>query len=680
MALSEKIIENLNDILSDLYFVAEENNGDITIEAFQESLPEELQDKIDLSYEEDFNDVKKYLKKYDLNLVKKTTSIEEEPDEEEQGGLYLDLTQNDEDIASFHSTSAGTTDDPLKLFMRELSLSESKLLTQDGERQIAKRIRNSKDILLHGLFACPINIEYVIKIYQQVKKNQEMGEKDRIDKYIYGLRSSDKIEPPLEESDDDFENDIVVDEDGDSEDDEVSNKKSEKSKSSSSGGSNKEEMSAKTKKELFELLEKLNQDYKDLNLIYKDRKQNPLWFQDFNMKHIEIITDIEKIDFTSETINEMVSIMDDYRKRINVLEEEYKNIFLKHDLPIEKLYAFFQLEVDQKANYWEKWIKNEEDHCEIINQGNTFSALERLNKRMLDIQNELGGIELNRFKYIYSAQINFGYREMIKYKNEMTTSNMRLVISIARKYNKKGTFIDLIQEGNIGLMKAVDKFDYTKGWKFSTYATWWIRQAMTRYISTYSREIRLPAHLINLYETKIKPFIEEYIKENDKEPHIEVIVEKFKNEFKNGDTRQKIRDLIQTARPPHSLENDVADDGETRYIDLVEDTHFETPEAKLVNSKLQEAIFKALDILTPRERDVIQMRNGIGLHKDYTLEQIGKKLGVTRERVRQIEAKAIQKLLNDPNNNLKSFYEATYQASAPNKTKRGRPKKIKTEE
>lgn len=675
LKLSNEIIEKLNESLADLYFISEENDGYITINDLKENLSEEILNDLDLDNEEQIKNISKYFKKYDLIL--KLSDNNEEEEYEEEYDYYLDETQNDEDISKYHKTSTGTTDDPLKQYMKDYSLSENKLLTFEGEKTISKNIRSSKNLLLHGLFACPINIKYIIDIYNQVKINQENGDKDRIDKYIYGLCASSEDNENIIINEYDSENNNLNNEEDELE--ETNNDENKKKTKIKKEAYDKDEMSAKTKQELFELLDKIEIEYKILNDIYKKRKDNVNWFNDFNIQHMKIITYIETIDFTPETINDMVNNMDKYRKRINDLEEEYKMLFVKHSIPIEKLYNFFQEDIDGKYKYWDKWIENQEKYFEIIKSPEVYYVLERLNKRMKDIQNELGGIEPNRFKYIYTKQINFGYRDMMKYKNEMITSNLRLVISIAKKYTKKGNFIDLIQEGNIGLMKAVDKFDYTKGFKFSTYATWWIRQGMTRYISTYSREVRLPAHLINLIE-RIKVFKEDYKKEYDKEPSDELIAEKFKVEFKNGDTKKKIRDLIQIAKQPYSLENDVADDGETKYTDLLEDTHFELPENKLINQKLKETIFKAMEILTPRERDVIQMRNGIGLNKDYTLEQIGKKLGVTRERVRQIEAKAIQKLQNDKSNNLKSFYEATYQASAPDKVKRGRPKKIKPEE
>ena len=664
-SLSDNIINELNEVLSDLYFLSEENGGYITEKDLTKVLSDEVLSELDLD-NKDNQTLSKYLKKYDL--IFKREEDEEEDDDEENLSLieddvdeyHFDYTKNDEEIASYHRSSESSSDDPLKQYMKDISLSGDKLLTQEGEQKIARQIKSSKNILLHGLFACPINIEYVVNIYNQVKEKQERGEKDRIDKYIYGLQATTQYNLDDIANNSNQENNDLDDEGN-----------------SKSINFDKAEMSSKTKTELFELLDNIEVEYKKLINIYENRVTNEQWFDEYTQQHIHLITLIESIDFTPEVINAMVNNMTAYRNKINTLEEEYRKIFIEYDLPIEQLYYFFQsVDVNERDKFWDNWVEQQLPKHEIIGSWVVNSALVRLNKRMADIQNELGGIEPTRFKTIYVKQIDFGFKNMMRYKDEMITKNLRLVASIAKKYIRKANFIDLIQEGNIGLMKAVDKFDYMLGNKFSTYATWWIRQGMTRYISQYSREIRLPAHLINLYE-RIKVFVAEYKKENDKEPSIELIAEKFKGEFKNGDTKKKIRDLIQTAKQPFSLENDVAEDGETKYTDLLEDTHFESPEAKLINSKLQDCIFKAMEVLTPRERDVIQMRNGIGLNKDYTLEQIGKKLGVTRERVRQIEAKAIQKLKNDTSNNLKSFYEVTYQASTPPKTKRGRPKKVK---
>ena len=393
-----------------------------------------------------------------------------------------------------------------------------------------------------------------------------------------------------------------------------------------------------------------------------------------NLKQIETLELIENFSFEREFINTFYEDMSQYRKRIRQLETEYKDIFDKYKLNFERLYDF--LNNHKTLSFWENWINNKEQDFEIIEEN--LDVFKRLQVRNDDIERELG-ISTNRFKVLYVHQIDFGYKSMIKNIHEMVLCNLPLVTDIMKKYSSRYNRLDLIQEGVIGLMKGVDKFDYTRQNKFSTYATWWVRQAITRCIQNNGKLIRIPAHLLRLLN-EIRIFSAEYEREHDVEPPLEVIVNKFSNRIKNKNAKNKIRDLVQIAKESYSLENDVSEDGETKYTDLLEDTHFKSPEEELINLKLRETIFKSMEVLSPREKRVIQMRNGIGLNKDYTLEEIGLELGVTRERVRQIEAKAIQKLKQNAEsgqNDLKSFYESNAQASAPEKVKRGRPKKNK---
>ena len=726
------LLELIQKNLSELYFAAEENDGYLTSDIF-ESI---VQDEVSLDDKENFNEAKKILKKYDLKLIKKNiisdldsndnesedsldsedTEDSDESDElddeysednyhdyddqfsdlEDKSDLYQERTEKDKEILDYHqNTRYLQTDELWKLYIRDSVNLKKELLTQEGEAKLSQQIISSQALLIHGLFAIPYNIQKLVNVYHKIKeedkKNKKQGKgkkkknnvdtdndiekyddeettgKNRIDKYIKGIYSSK------------FINDIPVYDDDEVEDFEF-NGISEKTQESSEKNV---QLSKEAQKEIIEkldILEIKNKELQDLLKIkynkYKD--ENNSNSEDIatilNLKQIETLELIENFSFEREFINTFYEDMSQYRKRIRQLETEYKDIFDKYKLNFERLYDF--LNNHKTLSFWENWINNKEQDFEIIEEN--LDVFKRLQVRNDDIERELG-ISTNRFKVLYVHQIDFGYKSMIKNIHEMVLCNLPLVTDIMKKYSSRYNRLDLIQEGVIGLMKGVDKFDYTRQNKFSTYATWWVRQAITRCIQNNGKLIRIPAHLLRLLN-EIRIFSAEYEREHDVEPPLEVIVNKFSNRIKNKNAKNKIRDLVQIAKESYSLENDVSEDGETKYTDLLEDTHFKSPEEELINLKLRETIFKSMEVLSPREKRVIQMRNGIGLNKDYTLEEIGLELGVTRERVRQIEAKAIQKLKQNAEsgqNDLKSFYESNAQASAPEKVKRGRPKKNK---
>lgn len=643
-------IEEILDIcLSDIYIAAQSNKGYITHNEFYEVINDsedltDLQKKhIDDLTTDELKEIELFLKKNKIIFIEDDeVDVELEIDDENPDEEIVDVHEYDvdEEIRDFHKTNKVGNNIPLRMYARSMGLLvKQRLETTEEEVAVASQIVNNNNLLWHGLLVCPVNLKKIINIYDNILEDQKNGGKDRIDKYVNALFSSqDEAEFLIENSTDEDDSD------------------------------DKKQLSNATKSKIIELIELLRIDYENLMSIYANRKNDKKWQDGFKLLQLEIVEYIEKIQFNTDVINDMVENMSNYRKSIRLIESEYKDIFVNNNLPIEKLYKFLNQDFDE--TYWINWIRRKDVEFETIKL--LKKQLTRLDQRMLTIQDELGGISPYRFKIIFNKQIDFGYKNVNKYKAEMIECNLRLVITIAKKYKNRGILDDLIQEGNIGLIKAVDRFDHTKGYKFSTYATWWIRQGITRYLADNSREIRIPVHLIDLCN-KIKKATEEYEQIHNVEPTALYLSEKLNYPL------EKLVDLIEVSKQPFSLENDISEDGETKYTDLIEDHHYEKPEDKIIKEKLKEMIFNSMNnCLKEREKEVLQMRFGIGMGKDYTLEEVGKVLNVTKERVRQIEVKAIQKLKEKNLANFEMFYEEQSQKSAPMKKKRGRKKKIDT--
>lgn len=673
--LCENILQNY---LSDIFLLTEDNNNEISIDEFielldkLEDLSEENKETIESFLEdsspEELETVKRFLKKYNVHLIQNNyeDSFQDDEDIVEVDDI-VDEHDIDDEIREFHKKNSVSTDDPYKIYLKEMGLLKKQLLKGDEEIQIAKMIGNNLALLWHGLIGIPLNLKEIIDITHAVlKEQQEKGTKKGIDKYVNALMNDSESDEKIvltskskkkkEQTDDDFLNSDYEGEndsdDGDSEEDD------------------KKRLSDEAKQTILKMIERLEVDYNRLIAIYESRYDNKNWENEYRELHLEIASYIEKINFKTEVIDKMFQNMQKYRNKIKAVENEYKELFIENNLPIEKLYKFLNQSIDE--NYWINWIRRKDESYEVIKE--LKKQLVRFDRRLITIQDELGGIPPHRFKTIFTNQIDFGYKNTQKYKKIMIECNLRIVISIAKKYQKRDLIVNLIQEGNIGLIKAVDKFDYTLGNKFSTYATWWIRQAINKYLSENSKEIRIPVHLIE-FNNKLKKEIESYKMKHNKEPSIVYLSKKFNK------SAEKIHEILEISKTPFSLENDVSEDGETKYIDLIEDTEYKSPEDLILEEKTKEILNLTMNkSLKDRERLVLEMRFGIGLEKNYTLEEVGEVLNVTRERVRQIESSAIKKLRELHGDELKDYYKENAGKNAPEKVKRGKkPKKQKDE-
>lgn len=664
----------LSNCLSDFFLISEDNNNEIQIEQLLDIVKnsEEISDDNKQLFNETFSDVenievddlkelKQFLKKNHLSLIlnKEGNDIDDEGDVEVKDEDDEEDIDIDDEIRNFHKKNKDVPNSPLRMYVRQMGLLEKPLLTPKEEIEVSSQISSNSILLWHGLIGIPANLKRVVDIRDEILDLLAQNKKKNVDKYVEALISDDenseKIKLNVKNKSKQKFNDNFEDEDFDSDDDddEIDGKK---------------QLSDETKAYILELMNQVESDYNKLIEIYQNRKDNKNWKNEYQLLQLHIASYIEKIIFNSEIIDGMVQNMKKYRNRLKALEREYQTIFVENNLPIEKLHKFLNQDIDE--NYWTNWIRRKDEKYEIIRD--LKKQLTRFDNRLLSLENDLGGISPYRFKMIYMREIDFGYLNVQKYKNIMIQCNLRLVISIAKKYLSQDSLIDLIQEGNLGLMKAVDKFDYTLGYKFSTYANWWIRQAIKRYIAEKSREIRIPVHLTER-NNKANTEIEKYQREHHRKPSPEYLAEKFKTK------PEKIIELMEISKTPYSLENDVSDDGETTYIDLIEDKEAKTPEDLILEKKLQQVLsVNMMEHLKERERLVLEMRFGIGVEKSYTLEEVGEVLKVTRERVRQIETAALKHLYEACGDQLHDFYQENAGKNAPPKQKRGKkPKKPK---
>ena len=537
-----------------------------------------------------------------------------------------DVEEQAEQALSTVDSEFGRTTDPVRMYMREMGSVE--LLTREGEIEIAKRIEDGLKHMIQAISACPTTIAELVDCADKIERDEM-----RIDELIDGL-----IDPNAEEAIEE----LAEDEEAEVEEDE-SDDDGEAAEGAAAAAS-----LLKLKEEGLERLTAIKTHYtKAHSALVKKGSQDKTYLK----LQEKISEEMMSIRFTSKAIERLCDSVRAMIEEVRACERKIQRICVdtvRMPRPhFIKVFPGNELNLD--------WVDGElsssssKSYAPILSRN--APNIKEEQRKLLALQDRIG-IPIKELKDI-NKQMSTGEAKARRAKREMTEANLRLVISIAKKYTNRGLqFLDLIQEGNIGLMKAVDKFEYRRGYKFSTYATWWIRQAITRSIADQARTIRIPVHMIETIN-KMNRISRQHLQEFGFEPDASILAEKMEI------PEDKIRKIMKIAKEPISMETPIGDDDDSHLGDFIEDQANTAPIDAAMQAGLRDVVKDILDGLTPREAKVLRMRFGIEMSTDHTLEEVGKQFDVTRERIRQIEAKALRKLKHPSRSDkLRSFIDS----------------------